>query len=649
VAVSTGAKSEGTKKNNSLRDFGGVNTQAARQVIGDNQFAWLENVQPIGFGNMPALPGPSASLATWSGTAYKIKSANVGGVDYELVFTTNGACYAVNLSTYAVTTVGAAATFGGSDTDLCQWQNSQVIIVDATKGYFSWDGATLTKWNGTVQSLVITAIGAGYTSAPALGFSGGGGAGAAGTIAIQVGLVTLTAGGATYNVGDLVTISGGTSTVPAVVRVATVAAGVITGINLVTPGVYTVAPANPAASTSPYGTGATFTLNFGIGPILTTTPGSGTAGGAVTAVLSVVPTGSYAVASYEGRIWCAINRTIVYSAPNSFSDFSTSAAGGSFIISDETMHSNVVALSTANNFLYILGTSSVNVLSDVAVVNGATVFSNTNLSASIGTSQEFSVIPYYRALWFANSYGIYALYGSTVQKASDDLDGVFPFILAPNEYSITAGAAVIRNILTLCFMFRYADPKLGSTRTLIACFAGKKWYFASQRDDLIYLDSVVKNGTPTAYATDGSRLYQMFANTSASVAQTIVTKLWDMGDPLSNKQPLKFGLEVINPSAPQTITGTIDTELSSGAVNFSLGYGNTVTWINSSGNVVQWQNTLGDIVDWVASGYSFLPLNVETTGRYIGATLNGTSAGTTYAGMHFQYEHRAQWPQGGAQ
>ena len=41
---------DSAKQNNSLRDFQGVNTQAARQVIGDNQFAWLENVQPVGFG-----------------------------------------------------------------------------------------------------------------------------------------------------------------------------------------------------------------------------------------------------------------------------------------------------------------------------------------------------------------------------------------------------------------------------------------------------------------------------------------------------------------------------------------------------------------------------------------------------------------------
>ena len=123
------ATREPSKKNNSLRDFQGVNTQAARQVIGDNQFAWLENVQPIGFGNMPAVNGPSASLATWPGTAYHMRAVNIGGVNYELILTTAGALYAVNLSTYVVTTVAVAATFSASgDSSMSPRSNTSVVV-----------------------------------------------------------------------------------------------------------------------------------------------------------------------------------------------------------------------------------------------------------------------------------------------------------------------------------------------------------------------------------------------------------------------------------------------------------------------------------------------------------------------------------------
>jgi hypothetical protein len=122
-----------------------------------------------------------------------------------------------------------------------------------------------------------------------------------------------------------------------------------------------------------------------------------------------------------------------------------------------------------------------------------------------------------------------------------------------------------------------------------------------------------------------------------------------MGDPLSAKQVLKFGLEVINPNAPQSITGTIDTEIEGGSIPFSLVNGNAVLWINNFGAIVQWENNSLNPVEWIRSGYGFLPQDVQTTGRYVGVTLNGSSASTIYAGLHLQFEHRAQWPQGGAQ
>lgn len=655
---------ETPKKNNSLRDFQGINTQAARQVIGDNQFAWLENVMPIGFGNMPAVPGPSASLATWTGTAYHMRYVSIGGVNYEMVFTTNGALYAVNLASLAVTTVAAAATLSGAGSEITQWSNTQAIIVDPTNGYYSWDGTTLKKWNGTLASLTITAIGTGYTSAPAIGgFGSGGGSGGAATCDIQVGLVTVTAAGATYNVGDTVTIAGGTFTRAATLRVSAIGGGgTITGINLTDSGDYTVAPANPAASTSPYGTGATFTLNFGIGPITLTAPGSGYTsaptitvtggagtGGSVTANLAVVPSGGSSVTTFAGRVWVSSNRTIAFSAPNSFSDFSSTTAGGSFVVTDETLIGAIVALRSANNFMYIVGTSSVNVVADVSVVSGATVFSNTNISASVGTDFQDSIGPYYRGLWFANTYGVYALYGSTTQKMSDDLDGIFPLLLnLPGGTEISAGTVVIFEILCLAFLLKYNDPTLGA-RALLAVFFNKKWYLGSQGSSLVTMNTAVIAGQPTLYATDGAKLYKMFGDATVPVSQKIVTKLWDMGHPMDAKQAIKFGLELLNPRTLQTIAGSIDTEYLNGSFQFYLNNANVVQWVNNSGQVVLWNNNSNAIVNWSSTGYAFLPIDVQTAGRYLGITMASTSVGALYEGMHMQYEVRTPWPQGGAQ
>ena len=659
------APKETPKNNNSLRDFQGINTQAARQVIGDNQFAWIENVMPIGFGNMPAVPGPSASLASWiGGPAYHMRSIVIGNITYEVIFLTNGAIYAYRLDTYAGITVGAAGTLSGDDSEIAQWSNDHAIIVDPTKGYFIWDGSTLTNLVGQLASISITTIGSGYTTVPTIGgFSSGGGSGGSATCHIQVGLFKVTSAGTGYNVGDVVTVAGGTYTTPASAQVTSITTGgVINGVNLLSSGDYTIAPSNPASTTSPYGTGATVTLNFGIGPITLTAPGSGYTsqptltvtggsgtGGSVTANLSVVPSGGSSVAVYAGRVWVASNRTVAFSAPNSFSDFSIANAGGSFIVSDETLVGSITALRAANNFLYLIGASSVNVVADVSVVNGSTVFSNTNISASVGTQFENSIYPYYRGMWFANNYGVYALYGSTTQKMSDDLDGIFPLLTnSESTLEITSGTVVLFDILCFALLAQYNDPINGS-RAILMIFFNKKWYIASQGNSLVNIDSPIINGVPTLYGTDGTHLYQLFASTTTPVTQKIVSKLWDMGDPLTNKAILKFGIEVFNPAVLQSFSGTVDTESGSGSVPFSFTNSNTVKWINSQGQVVQWENTSLAIVDWIYIGYSFLPIDMQTSGRYLGFTLNSSSIQTLYEGFHMQYEMRTSWPQGGPQ
>ena len=80
--------------------------------------------------------------------------------------------------------------------------------------------------------------------------------------AVGMATVTITSGGTGYAVGDILKISGGTSTFGATVKVTTVNAGVITGVTINEPGIYTTAPTAPFASTGGTGSGATFGGTF---------------------------------------------------------------------------------------------------------------------------------------------------------------------------------------------------------------------------------------------------------------------------------------------------------------------------------------------------------------------------------------------------
>jgi len=50
------------RQNKTIKQFAGMNTQNERNAIPEGQFHWLENVQPIGPGNLHSIPGRSTSV-----------------------------------------------------------------------------------------------------------------------------------------------------------------------------------------------------------------------------------------------------------------------------------------------------------------------------------------------------------------------------------------------------------------------------------------------------------------------------------------------------------------------------------------------------------------------------------------------------------
>ena len=179
----------------------------------------------------------------------------------------------------------------------------------------------------------------GYTSAPTVAFSGGGGSGAAGT--------------------------------------AVVSGGAVIAVVMTNPGYgYTSAP----------------TVSF-----------SGGSGSGATAKAAVDTAPNSDVATFSGRVWVSQGRTVYYSASNTYEDF-LSVSAGSLLITDETLRGNIIAMLSANNFLYVFGDDSINVFSNLQVqTSGSTIFTNTNVSASVGTKRNLTIFPYFRSVLFMRS------------------------------------------------------------------------------------------------------------------------------------------------------------------------------------------------------------------------------------------------------
>ena len=661
-----------------VKNFTSLNTKANRTAIKEDEFAWIENAMPIGHGNIKITPVQSSikdisnnAIAFANNVSY-LTSANININDFVLAFESNGSAQYVKLDTSGTGNIGnvaTAGTFSASGISAAQYKNQRVIIGDTDNGLFTWDGANLSSI-GSVGVIGIRNAGNGYVTTPSVTLSapqeltGNVQATAVASISNVAGSnvitsITLTNAGQGYTSPPTITIAGGNATVnsTAVASLITFKTGTVSVVMNTFGTGYT----NSSNVTVTIGDGTGWTtratgnaiVNGGqITQVIMSNAGAGyTSNSNVTVLLvdSSSPAGSGAtatgivntdqvvdVATFSGRSWVAAGRTVYYSAAGSYSDF-TSVSAGTFTLTDSTLHGNIQGLLSANNFLYVFGDDSINVFSDLRVTTtGATLFTNTNVSASVGTKRIYSIFPYFRSVLFMNDYGIYALVGSTTSKISDQLDGIFPYIDFTKP--VSGGQVLLNNILCAAFSFTYNDP-LSSPRQIQCVFFEKKWFVTSQ-GSLTYITSVPLSGLVNLYGTTGTDLYRLYGSTTGNVSSTIRTALMPMGDPIRTKQALKFGIEATLTNAA-TLNVTIDSEAGSSPV-YTLD--NTVIWYNNSLAAIPWKNNSNVTIGWLTSnGYALYKSDAQQYGKYLGLTITSNNAGFVYNTFEFEHELRVRF------
>jgi hypothetical protein len=644
------AAAEQKKSYQVVKNFKGVNTQANRTAIDSDQFAWLENVQPIGFGNLKTLGAQSANLFTWSGTPSACYSCNIKNVDYIIAFFTNGGAQYYRVDTGATGTVAAAAKFSASGVRIAQWKTDRILICDTVKGLFNWDGTNVVSI-GSISGYGMVNRGSGYTSAPSVAIGApnetGGIQAVAQAIMTANGVSGLlfTEAGTGYTSPPTVTFTGGGGTnANAVVSTLSFAKGTV-GAYVLSGGTgYTAAPTvtitggggTNAAATAIVSGNAVVGLVFSNNGINYTSPPTiAFSTGAAIATAVATTDNSPAVSTFSGRVWVAQGRSVYYSAAGSYNDF-VSVSAGNINIQDETLHNNITAMLSANNFLYIFGDSSINVFSDVRVqTNGTTIFTNTNVTASVGSKREMTIFPYFRSVLFMNDYGVYALVGSTTTKLSNELDAIFPLI--DFTQPVTGGQVLINNILCAAWSFTYNDP-LSSARQIQAVFFDKRWFFTSQ-GALTYVTSIPASGVISLYGTTSTGLFRLYNSTTVGGNVTIRSALWPMNDPIRDKQALKAAIEVTT-TLPGTFGVTIDSETQSNNTGISALY---VNWVNNAGNVITWTNNVSSTIGWFNGGYTLYKSDAQQYGKYLGLTITASNSLFTLNTLELEYELRARF------
>ena len=648
-----------------IKQFTTVNTKANRTAIQETEFSWLENAMPIGYSNLKitgqrsAITDNASNAVVFSANVTYLSSVNIGLNDYVVAFKDDGSAQGFNLQSKQLVTIGNAGKFSNAGIAVSQWKNQDMLIIDPNKGYYVWDGNN-TIFVGSVGQIALISGGSAYTAAPSVVISApndanGIQATAAATISNNaVTSVTLTEAGSGYTQAPSITFAGGGGTgANAVASIVTFATGTVS-IAVTNPGdSYTGTPTVNISGGG--GTGASATaVVYGnaISTIVMTNPGSGytnianltvtlSGGGGANATIAATinNTPNVDVASFSGRVWIAAGRQVYYSAAGTYNDF-TSVSAGNIILTDSTLHGNLFKLLAANNFLYLFGDDSINVFSDVRVqTNGTTLFTNTNVSASVGSKRADAIFPYFRSVLFMNDYGIYALVGSTTSKISDPLDGIFPNI--DFTYPVYAGQVLVNNILCAAFNFRYYDAVFtNSYRYIQAVFFEKKWFFTSQGNNLQYITSAPVGGKVNLYGTENSALYQLYADKTSSVSSIIQTALMPMNDPIRDKQALKFGVEVT--TANSTIFNvTVDSQQGS-SPPYTLQ--NNVLWYNNVGTDLNWINNSSQVIYWLfTSGYYLYKSDAQQWGKYLGLTLTSNSAAFVVNTFEFEHELRARF------
>jgi hypothetical protein len=590
----------------------------------------------------------TSGYSAWNGTVF----VRQGGVSPNLVLLTGGSNFT------SIPTVTITGGSGSGATAVATIGTPGVIAVNMTAGgsqygpapavVFAGGGGSGAAGNANIDprgltSVTITNPGD-YSSAaaPTVNFSGGGGAGAAGIANMvpagglpghfQVASVTITNPGSNYFALPAVSFSGGSVITPATAT-CTVGNGQVNSVTMTFTGSgYTSAPTvsftgggsgSGAAATAVVGgsnvTSLTLT-NPGSGylasDVLTLTiSGGGGTGATGTAHVFPFVTNGTTIAVFAGRVWLGGDRLLQWSGTLGFDDFNVANASGSLTIKDADLVHAITALRNYNNYLFIMGDQSVKQIGSISVSGSQTLFTILTLSSDQGSIYKRACGSFNRVFMFLNSNGVYAVLGSSVQKISDDMDGIFKLVdFAQQPQAALADINAIHNI---AFLLRYKDP-LASTRSVMLTFTGKKWFVISQGNGLmtIVTASTLVSGKTFLYGSSGQDITQLVGDPLTAVTFKAQTALSHHGNAVQRKKILNGGTAVTLATGTGNLTVTYDTEKGSVTKVYAL--------------VAGFQLPSG------ASG-------AEGSGRYLGATMTGTLAGFTLTNAALEEQETALW------
>ena len=371
------------------------------------------------------------------------------------------------------------------------------------------------------------------------------------------------------------------------------------------------------------------------------------------------------VAVFAGRVWLAFRRVLTWSGTTGPTDFDAANASGDTSLTDADLVHEITALRALNNYLYIFGDQSTKFIGSVTVANppsgtvgvSTTEFQIVTLASDIGCPFMMSILSYNRLVAFANLHGVYVIIGASVQKASDDLDGIFSRIDFSQEPC--AALADINNIHCYLLLVRYLDPfnapVFGAQpqggileRSLILALQTREWFVCNQGMDLISIMSLPLSETNelAIYGSSGSDITPLLVDDNGPVTFILKTALSAHGNIIVNKQAIKAGI-ALTASLPQSITFLIESE--NQANPYTLTAALPIIWRISHGGILTWVNSSSERIDFMLGpGFSVPYRSVDAYGHVLGGTAFSTTSNMSINAVVFEYVDADLWSLGGS-
>lgn len=366
---------------------------------------------------------------------------------------------------------------------------------------------------------------------------------------------------------------------------------------------------------------------------------------------SGVPSAGVDIAVYSGSVWIANGRLVSISAAydgTSTTDPTMTTAwaianGADFLnMTDPVLVGSITRLWATVGYLFIFGVTCVYSVSNVYVPAGAVpptpVFTLLPVQSVIGTDQTASVFPFNTSLMFANRYGGWVTDGVQCERFSEAIDGTWQYLgFTP---AISGGYCIVNNILCSAFLLkRLNDPNFGSD-TVIGMWFNGKWWFANF-GAITFINTAIINAVPTLCAFLGNKLYTLFTSTASFPQGIAQTPLWDMDDPLSDKEVIRAGVETVIYNGTGTISTTVDGL--KGPFSFQVQINSTIVFTGAGGSAISFVGT-GPIV-WTGFGqYSLFSGDPPATfSKNVGMTITTQNMNLQLVGIYMDHKVGQRW------